>query len=120
MVFGCRLAVSKCLCSMLSRVTCCRMLGPDEGVEDLLRHVHAAQPPSQALLAGLLFLQQLALAAHVAAVALGEDVLPEGLRWAKQYLGRSEPVCQNSGCGGLSPHPARVRRSSPAGDFHEA
>src|SRR6266849_8950536 len=45
--------------------------------ERLLRNVHLAEL-AHALLAFLLLLQELALARHVAAIALGGDVLAEG------------------------------------------
>src|SRR5690242_6799223 len=49
----------------------------EHGQEGLLRNVHLADP-LHALLAFFLLFQQLALAADIASIALGDDVLADG------------------------------------------
>jgi hypothetical protein len=80
-----------------------------ERVEHLLRHVHGAHA-AHALLALLLALQQLALAAHVAAVAFGQHILAERLARPTRCL-RYELM--DFGCPGIlrrAPHTHRPRR----------
>src|ERR1700691_4253608 len=72
------------------------------GDEGLLRDVDFAEL-THALLALFLFLEELTLAGHVAAVALGGDVLAEG----PHGFARNDLAAD----GGLNPHLEHLRRN---------
>src|SRR5438477_986680 len=84
---------------------------PQHGQECLLRNVHLPHA-LHALLAFLLLLEQLALARDVAAVALGDHVLPQGL----DGLAGDDPAAD----GGLDRHLEHLARDELAHLFYEA